>query len=195
MSIQLINLTENTMRAALLTLLLAVAVVPVFAGEKTEAGQIASGKVLIVGITVPAPRAEVWKAFATSEGLSTWLTPNAVVDLRPGGEWTAHYPGGKTGGGTIVSFVPEKEMVLSAMAPERFPTVRTTRTHVVFRFEERGNYTLVTLEQTGWQDSAEWDQAYEYLTAGNAQLFANLHRRFVNGPFDWEKEWGAAAKK
>ena len=55
---------------------------------------------------------EVWKAFTTSEGLSTWLTPNAVVDLREGGEWTAQFPGGSTGGGTILSFVPEKELVI-----------------------------------------------------------------------------------
>src|SRR5579871_2634638 len=65
-------------------------------------------------VSIPAPLDAVWEAFATSQGLSTWLTPNAVVDLRPGGEWTAHYPGGKTGGGTILTFVPKREMVLSA---------------------------------------------------------------------------------
>src|SRR5262249_24740797 len=151
-----------------------------------------TGKVLILTITIPARRAEVWHAFATSEGLSTWLTPGAVVDLRVGGEWTAHYPGGKTGGGTIITFVPEKEMVLSAMAPEEFPTVRSTRTHARFTFESLGTSTLVTLEQSGWKDGEEWDKAYEHLFAGNAYLLATLHRRFVNGPLDWEKEWGSA---
>jgi uncharacterized protein YndB with AHSA1/START domain len=126
--------------------------------------------------------------------LSTWLTPGAVVDLRPGGEWTAHYPGGKTGGGTIISFVPEEEIVLSAMAPEEFPTVRATRTRARFRFASRGDYTIVELEQTGWQNGAEWDKAYEHLFAGNAYLLATLHRRFVDGPIDWAKEWGAEKK-
>jgi uncharacterized protein YndB with AHSA1/START domain len=147
-------------------------------------------KALVIEVNVPASRAEVWKAFSTSEGLSTWLTPGAVVDLRPGGEWTAHYPGGKTGGGTILSFVPEKEMVLSAMAPEQFPTVRTMRTTARFEFESRGEVTIVRLTQTGWKNGPEWDRAYEYLTAGDAELLATLHRRFVNGPIDWEKEWG-----
>src|SRR6266567_2351626 len=77
-------------------------------------------RALIFEVTIPASRAAVWRAFATSEGLSTWLTPGAVVDLRNGGEWTAHFPGGKTGGGTLVSFVPKKEMIMSAMAPEWF---------------------------------------------------------------------------
>jgi hypothetical protein len=57
-------------------------------------------KALVLEITVPAPRPAVWHAFATSDGLSTWLTPGAVVDLRSGDEWTAHYPAGNTGGGT-----------------------------------------------------------------------------------------------
>jgi uncharacterized protein YndB with AHSA1/START domain len=146
----------------------------------------------VLQIAIPASRADVWHAFTTSEGLSTWLTPGAVVDLRPGGEWTAHFPGGSTGGGTILSFVSEEEIVLSAMAPERFPTVRKDRTTARFRFKADGNQTIVTLEQSGWKTGPEWDKAYEYLIAGNAQLLATLHRRFVNGPLDWAKEWGDA---
>ena len=152
-------------------------------------------KALVIELTIPAPRAAVWEAFTTSEGLSTWLTPGAVVDLRPGGEWTAHFPGGSTGGGTIVSFVPQQELVVSALAPDKFPTVRAARTHVVFHFESRGDTTIVRLTQTGWQDGPEWDRAYEYLASGNAQLLATLHRRFVNGPLDWQKEWGLPPAK
>jgi uncharacterized protein YndB with AHSA1/START domain len=144
-------------------------------------------KVLILEVTVPAPVAEVWKAFATSEGLSTWLTPGAVVDLREGGEWTAHFPGGSTGGGTILSFVPEKELVVSALAPDKFPVVRAARTRAQFNFEARGAFTLVRLTQTGWKEGDEWVRAYEYLTVGNAQLLATLHHRFVSGPIDWTK--------
>ncbi len=155
----------------------------------------APNKAFVLEVTIPASRAAVWQAFATSDGLSTWLTPGAVVDLKPGGEWTAHFPGGKTGGGTIVSFVPEEEMVLSAMAPERFPTVRAARTTARFHFEGKGESTIVRLEQTGWMNGEEWDKAYEYLIVGNAQLLATLHRRFVSGPVDWAKEWGVSPTK
>jgi hypothetical protein len=51
------------------------------------------------------------------------------------------------------------------------------------------------LSQTGWQSGAEWDAAYEYLTAGNAQMLAMLHHRFVAGPTDWQKATGDAAGK
>ncbi len=147
---------------------------------------------LMIEVEVPARLPAVWEAFTTSEGLSTWLTPHAVVDLRPGGEWTAHFPGGSTGGGTIVSFVPEKEIVLAALAPDKFPEVRAQRTRVVFQFEARGDSTIVRLTQTGWKRGDEWTRAYEYLLAGNAQLMATLHQRFVNGPLDWEKLFGDA---
>jgi uncharacterized protein YndB with AHSA1/START domain len=144
-------------------------------------------------ITVPATVEAVWQAFSTSDGLSTWLTPGAVVDLRKGGEWTAHFPGGKTGGGTILSFIPRREMVLSAMAPEWFPTVRAERTTATFRFLPQGpGSTRVQLEQTGWKQGEEWNKAYDYLAQGNAQLLETLRRRFVDGPLDWAKEWGGA---
>src|SRR5882757_2280244 len=74
----------------------------------SQASGTASGKVLILELTIPAPLSDVWKAFSTSDGLMTWLTPSATVDLRPGGDWICHFPGGSTGGGTIVSFVTQQ---------------------------------------------------------------------------------------
>src|SRR5580692_6338187 len=129
---------------------------------------------LVIEVMVPAPIGDVWKAFTTSQGLSTWLTPQATVDLRAGGEWTAHFPGGSTGGGTILSFVPEKELVISALAPDKFPTVRAQRTRAEFHFESVGEATRVRLTQTGWKNGTEWDDAYEYLAVGDAQLLAAL---------------------
>ena len=150
---------------------------------------------LVIEVEVPAPVSEVWKAFSTSEGLRTWLFPHATVELKPGGDWLVRFPGGSTGGGTIVSFVPEKEIVISALAPDKFPHVRAERTRAVFQFEPRGNATIVRLTQSGWKSGDEWTNAYEYLLAGNAQLLASLHKRFVNGPVDWEKVMGSSKAK
>ena len=157
----------------------------------TQAAEMKAGtppQQFVIEVEVPAPVNEVWHAFATSEGLGTWLFPNATVDLKAGGDWLVHFPGGNTGGGTIVSFVPEKELVIAALAPEKFPTVRAERTRAAFTFEARGNATVVRLTQTGWKSGDEWTKAYEYLLAGNAQLMATLHRRFVDGPVNWGKE-------
>ena len=169
-------------------LALALTVTAACAQSPEKSGKmVAADKVLVLEVTVPARVNAVWEVFTTSAGLSTWLTPGAVVDLKEGGEWTAHFPGGSTGGGTILSFVPEKELVLSALAPDKFPTVRATRTKARFQFEAKGDSTIVRLTQTGWKEGEEWVKAYEYLTVGNAQLLATLHHRFVNGPIDWTK--------
>jgi uncharacterized protein YndB with AHSA1/START domain len=142
-------------------------------------------KALKFELVVPAKIDEVWNAFTTREGLITWLWSDVTVDLRDGGDWTVHYPGGATGGGTIVSFTARQQLVMRAMAPEQFPTVRRERTTATFDFEPLGDSTRVTLIQTGWKSGKEWDDAYEYLSKGNAQLLEQLRYRFVKGPINW----------
>ena len=144
-------------------------------------------KALLFEVTVPAKLDDVWRAFTTKEGAQEWLWPDMTVELREGGDWIVHYPGGKTGGGTIVSFEPVQSITLRAMAPEQFPEVRRERTTAVFRFESAGAETKVTLLQTGWKTGKEWDDAYEYLAKGNAQLLGQLLYRFKNGPVDWSR--------
>jgi|SRR6185436_2407092 len=139
-------------------------------------------------VIVPAPVDEVWTAFATTEGLATWLWRDVRVDARAGGDWLVLYPGGKTGGGTILSINPKQQIVIAALAPEQFPTVRATRTRATFEFSPvSATSTKVTLVQTGWQSGPEWDAAYDYLTDGNAQLLTQLHQRFTKGPVAWPK--------
>ena len=185
------------MKALFLAVLFAAAGVsaqtlgPVSAGPAQPDG---FTKVLRIELSIPAPVHDVWEAFTTQQGLSSWLAPDVSVELKPGGDWLVKFPG-STAGGTIVSFVPEKEIVINALAPDRFPQVRAARTRAVFSFTAEGNSTLVRLSQTGWQSGAEWDAAYEYLAVGNAQILGMLHHRFVAGPTDWQKEMSETADK
>jgi len=97
------------------------------------------------------------------------------------------YPDGKTGGGTVLSVDPKRQITIAALAPEQFPHVRAERTRAMFAFEPvDAQHTKITLVQTGWKSGAEWDDAYEYLAEGNAQLLAQLYRRFVSGPIRWK---------
>jgi uncharacterized protein YndB with AHSA1/START domain len=144
-------------------------------------------KALKFEVTVPAPVGEVWTAFTTTSGLSTWLWKDVTVDLRKDGDWTVHFPGGSSGGGNIVDFTPQRQLVIRALCPEQFPTVRRERTRAVFDFQPVDGKTRVTLTQTGWKQGKEWDDAYEYLAAGNAQLLNQLLVRFTKGPVQWDK--------
>ncbi|HVT61685.1 MAG TPA: SRPBCC domain-containing protein [Thermoanaerobaculia bacterium] len=138
-------------------------------------------------VIVPATLDQVWQAFTTVDGLITWLTPAAKVELRLGGAWEAGFPGAKPGGGTILSFLPGEMLALAAMAPEAFPTVRRERTQAVFHFAAvDAAHTRVRLAQIGWQTGEEWDRAFAYLAKGNAELLESLHHRFASGPIDWQ---------
>jgi uncharacterized protein YndB with AHSA1/START domain len=171
---------------AALTLALALAVAQ--ASPVTVHKITSPQKALLFEVVVPGSLDEVWQAMSTRAGMETWLWKEARVDLRPGGDWLVLYTPTATGGGTIVSFAPRKELVIRAMAPEKFPTVRSERTEVTFSLTTVGPAaTKVTLKQTGWKDGAEWDAAYEYLSRGNAQLLTQLHQRFAAGPIDWSK--------
>jgi hypothetical protein len=84
---------------------------------------------------------------------------------------------------------------MTAMAPPAFPHVSAERTLATWQFRAMGDkMTALTLRQTGWKEGEEWDNAYEHLARGNAQLLDTLFRRFQNGPIDWNKEWGMAPK-
>jgi uncharacterized protein YndB with AHSA1/START domain/uncharacterized protein YciI len=143
-------------------------------------------KALKFEVTVPATIDQVWRAFTTKEGTQEWLWNDTSVDLREGGDWIVRFPG-STGGGTIASFEPMRSITIRALAPERFPEVRREGTTAVFRFDQLESGTKVTLLQTGWKKGKEWDDAYEYLAAGNAQLLNQLLARFKNGPIDWNR--------
>jgi uncharacterized protein YndB with AHSA1/START domain len=190
------------MKALFLVVLFATANASAQTAGKVGAGPVSAdstqpenaAKVLVIELSIPAPVHQVWEAFTTQQGLSSWLAPDVSVELKPGGDWLVNFPG-STAGGTILSFIPEKEIVINALAPDRFPHVRAARTRAVFTFTAEGSSTLVRLTQKGWQGGAEWDAAYEYLAAGNAQVLAMLHHRFVAGPTDWQKAMASAADK
>jgi uncharacterized protein YndB with AHSA1/START domain len=138
-------------------------------------------------VTVPGSMDDLWAAFTTKEGLGTWLWRDVRVDLRAGGDWLAIFPT-STAGGTIVSILPKHRLVISAMAPDRFPTVRRERTTATFELQSlTATSTKVTLTQTGWKVGAEWDAAYDYLADGNVELLTQLYTRFVSGPIAWPK--------
>ena len=90
--------------------------------------KLASPKALKFEVLIPAKLDDVWAAFTTTEGLNTWLWQDCSVELRPNGDWIAKLPGGAIAGGTIESFQPKRQVVIHAMAPAQFPTVRSTGT-------------------------------------------------------------------
>lgn len=144
--------------------------------------------------TVRAPPAEVFRAFATREGLRTFFAPEAEVSLRPGGGYVLVFareaPEGSRGseGCTVVSFEKDKALRFTWNFPPALPSLREVgaRTQVQLTFTAApGGATVVKLVQEGFRDGPDWSKGRAYFERAWDTVLARLDRRFRRGPFDW----------
>lgn len=158
----------------------------------TAVAAAAQERTIVKTATVKAPIAEVWKAWTTEEGITTFFAPAARVDPRPGGAFEMHFnpfakPGLKGADGMVFLALQEPRMLsFTWNAPPHLPEVRGQRTAVTVRFKDAGDgATEVRLAHAGWGEGGQWDKAYEYFDGAWGRVLANLAKRFAEGPTDW----------
>lgn len=148
--------------------------------ETTEAG----GRTLIEELVVEAPVSEVWDAYTTREGWTSWAAPKAEVDLRPGGTIRTHYaPGAEIGDpGTIVlhivNYVPRRILTLRADPQENWPeAMKRDADHLmnVIVFEPLSDSrTRLTSYGVGYGAAPEYDQLLGFFAEANKGLYGKL---------------------
>lgn len=152
-------------------------------------------------VLVNATIEQVWAAWTTREGITSFLAPEAEIDARVGGAFHVHFdplaaPGSK-GADDMRYMALQKPTMLSFdwNAPPHLAQARAQRTFVVVRLKDvDGKSTRVTLHHVGWGEGGEWEQAYAYFDRAWANVLANLRQRFESGPLDWS-EWLARLRK
>jgi uncharacterized protein YndB with AHSA1/START domain len=152
-------------------------------------------------VLVAAPIAEVWKAWTTRDGITSFLAPEAEIDARVGGAFHVHFdplaaPGSK-GADDMRYMALQAPTMLSFdwNAPPHLAQARAQRTFVVVRLKEvDATSTRVTLHHTGWGQGGEWDQAHAYFDRAWGSVLASLKKRFDSGPVDWS-DWMARLRK
>lgn len=161
----------------------------------------AAERAIDLQVLVAAPLPQVWQAWTTAEGITSFMAPGAEVEPRVGGAFHVHFdplaaPGLR--GADDMRFLalqPMKMLSFDWNAPPHLPLARAQRTLVVLRFEPQGEAaTRVTLHHTGWGDGGEWDQAYDYFGKAWVKVLGNLKTRFDSGPIDW-RDWMEALRK
>jgi len=150
-----------------------------------------STRAIIKDVTIPAPVADVWNAWTTDEGIRSFFSPNAHVELRPGGPIEIYFlmdnPYGLRGSEDcrFLSYVSEKMLSFEWNAPPEFGPLRDIRTIVVIFFESVSpNETRLMFHHTGWGKSDVWDKVYDYFDRAWGYVLASLKKRFVEGPVD-----------
>lgn len=146
-------------------------------------------------LVIPAPREEVWRLFASTQGLSSWLAPVAAIDLQIGGTWESSYrrdarlgdPGNIRN--RILSYNPQRMLSIAVdNAPPGFPEPELVRNvWTVIEFEPVGRTrTRVRVSMLGYREGAGYDRLYAMFKMGNAETLTSLHGRVMTGPTDWE---------
>ncbi len=154
-------------------------------------------RVLQQSAVVPAGVADVWNAFATSDGFASWAAPVAFVDFRLGGFIEATYdPNGKIGApgnirNEIVAFVPQRMLAIrNTQAPPStaFDAPTFQKLHTVIFFDPlSAAATRVTIVQPGYGAGEKFDGVYTHFARGNAWSLQQLVKRFADGPAKWPK--------
>jgi uncharacterized protein YndB with AHSA1/START domain len=134
---------------------------------------------------VRAPRAEVWKAWSSEEGIKTFFAPDANVELMPGGAYEMLFDmsekPGLRGGETnkIIAFEPERMLLFSWNAPPKFGALRNEHTYVLLRFDDApGRGTRVRLTHFGWREADEWNAIYDYFDNAWTRVMANFAKAY-----------------
>jgi uncharacterized protein YndB with AHSA1/START domain len=143
-------------------------------------------------IVVAATPQQVWNAWTTRAGITSFFAPDANIDARVDGAFEIHInplaePGLKGADGMrFLALQPPRMLSFTWNAPPSLPEARQQRTFVVVRIQPLGEKeTRVTLHHTGWGDGGEWDQAYGYFDRAWGNVLGNLKKRFESGPIDW----------
>lgn len=147
-------------------------------------------RVLREEILIKAPRSEVWKALATSDGLRSWEMPLAEIDLKIGGYLEASYdPKAKVGDPgnikhQILTYVPERLLVFrNVQTPPGFPhaDLFSKVTSVLILDDVGEGVTRVTEAGVGYGQGADWDQLYGFFRNGNAWVLEKLKAHLEGG--------------
>ena len=146
-------------------------------------------------VVLASPR-EVWDAWTTVPGVSSFLAPRANLELTIGGRYEMYFdldaPPGSQGseGCKVLSYLPQRMLSFDWNAPPQFPNVRKERTWIVVLLEVLGvRRVKVKLTHLGWKEGEEWDEVFRYFTRAWGTVLARLEHRFSTAPIDWSNPY------
>jgi len=142
-----------------------------FSGAPVQITLPDGSRALRVTRLVMAPIADVWKTWASSEGLSAALGKQVTIEPRVGGAfeilWKPDAPEGERGseGCVVQAFLPERMIAFTWNAPPQFGPLRNEHSLVVVTMDEVAQ-GVVRLELThhGFGTGEGWDGVYAYFT-------------------------------
>lgn len=158
---------------------------------------------LQLSVDVPAPAHDVFAAFTTSEGFSSWAVPVAKIDFRVGGMIEASYnPHAKMGDpdnikNAIVAYIPDRFLIIrNVQAPAGFvdSSLFQKTVTMIELVPLDAKSTRVTLTNAGYGPGPGFADVFSHFEWGDAYTLHELRARFINGPVDWAAREKVASK-
>jgi uncharacterized protein YndB with AHSA1/START domain len=144
-------------------------------------------------VLVPAPLDEVWAAWTTEKGASSFFAPACKIEPKVGGAYEIYFdleeePGRRGSEGAKILAIEEGRMLSFTWNQTPDFAIRDQKTHVVVRFHRLSEkLTRVTFSQDGWGEGGEWPRAYDYFEeAWLDVVLPRLLYSFTVGPVDWK---------
>ena len=146
------------------------------------------GMILSQSAIISAPIDDVWKAFTTEKGYTSWAVPHAKIDFRVNGIMETSYAQIFTVGSPeniknqILGYVPNKLLILkNIQAPGGFISPELMEKLVsILEFETIANdKTKITIYGVGYGNDAESKKLINFFYQGNSWSFQQLEKSFA----------------
>ena len=152
-----------------------------------------AGRTLVNEADIDATPSEVWRAWTTEEGFTSWAVAKARIDFRVGGEFVTSYIAESTldDDSTIInrilSFEPERMLsIQNVRAPKAFKNAELFQNtwSVIYLEPLDGGRTRVRAVGMGYGEGPEWDEIYNKFKVGNEHTLKKLQQKFAPSPPD-----------
>lgn len=153
-----------------------------------------SDKMIQTDVIVDASIDDVWAAWTTEAGVTSFFAPASHIDLRVDGAYEMYFdpsaPDGQRGGEgmRLLAIEAPHRLAFTWNAPPHLAEVRKQRMFVEVKLTAvSATQTKVRLTHLGFGEGPQWDATHQYFTrAWGAIVLPFLQHRFAHGPIDWQ---------
>lgn len=144
-------------------------------------------RVLYKEIEVAASLDDVWRAWTTTEGIKSFFSPNADIELRPGGKFEVYFsmnaPEGMRGseGCRVLSYLDKQMLSFEWNAPPQFDSLRYVYTRIIIFFDQLSDgKTKVRFSHVGWGEGEKWGEIHDYFDSAWGRVLENFAKSITN---------------
>lgn len=140
-------------------------------------------------IYIQAPPELVWLAWTSSERITEWFAPMAIIEPEVNGKFELYFNPSNlqsmnTQGCTILSYEPVCTLSFQWKGPDPYAEIMNQEGHLTWvevTFKPYDSGTLVELQHQGWSDSLDAQQAKNWHVQAWEEMLNSLKSRMESG--------------